>query len=286
MNPNSSSFPDRQNDNLPPHLPQPPDNVDFNLSDSQFDNIDSVNNPSISTIPTDATLDFDAAPKGTEQQVEYKFYQINYYRPYFDVDSSDIVLRASKTLLPFGSNFFDYITPTPDLYGPFWIATTLIFLMAVTGNFSRWFGESLINEVALWNYDFTGLTRGAFFIYTYMILLPVLVWVLTKSWLQIDLSCTDHLCTYGYALFVFIPATFVMLVPGTKSLEWLRWMVFMGAGVYSTLFLVMSYGRLFKNTLKKGSIVLIFIIAAQLCLAIALKLSFFTTPTFVNSTAV
>lgn len=58
-------------------------------------------------------------------------------RPYFDVDTSDVAWRCGNTLLgPLRSNFLDTTHDQPDLYGPFWIATTLIFVTAVAGNYA------------------------------------------------------------------------------------------------------------------------------------------------------
>jgi hypothetical protein len=35
-------------------------------------------------------------------------------------------------------SFLQDLTQQPDMYGPFWIATTLIFALAVVSNFSRY----------------------------------------------------------------------------------------------------------------------------------------------------
>jgi hypothetical protein len=33
------------------------------------------------------------------------------------------------------------IKPNPDFYGPFWVLTTIIFLLSSTGNLSRYFSN-------------------------------------------------------------------------------------------------------------------------------------------------
>jgi hypothetical protein len=48
-------------------------------------------------------------------QDSYRFYQINYYRPWFDVDTKDVLARMFKAIVPIGQNFIDYVSPTPDL---------------------------------------------------------------------------------------------------------------------------------------------------------------------------
>ena len=41
-----------------------------------------------------------------------------------------------------GPIFFALIKEKPDLWGPFWIATTLVFLLAVTGNFTSYLASN------------------------------------------------------------------------------------------------------------------------------------------------
>jgi len=40
--------------------------------------------------------------------------------------------------VPFNRDFYALANDKPDLYGPFWIYTTLIFLVAVAGNLSAY----------------------------------------------------------------------------------------------------------------------------------------------------
>ena len=40
-------------------------------------------------------------------------------------------------MIPFNAKFYDISNNNPDLYGPFWIYTTLIFILAASGSFSK-----------------------------------------------------------------------------------------------------------------------------------------------------
>ena len=40
--------------------------------------------------------------------------------------------------MPWKKDFFQELGEKPDLYGPFWILTTIIFLLSLTGNLSRY----------------------------------------------------------------------------------------------------------------------------------------------------
>ncbi len=44
--------------------------------------------------------------------------------------------RLLHSLIPFNPKFYDISEKTPDLYGPFWIYTTLIFIIAAAGSLS------------------------------------------------------------------------------------------------------------------------------------------------------
>lgn len=56
--------------------------------------------------------------------------------------------------MPFGKNFFDVVAPHPDLYGPFWIAATVLFLLAITSNLASYWEYWKKDRADDWNYDF------------------------------------------------------------------------------------------------------------------------------------
>jgi len=188
-----------------------------------------------------------------------------------------VVLRVLKTFYPLGQNFFEFINPTPDLYGPFWIATTVIFLMAATGNFANWINQATQGTGSEWYFHYEQISAGAGTIYGYLIIMPLIIWGVCK-YMEVKLSLVENLCVYGYSFFVYIPASIVMIIPSTKF-DWLRWLIIAIAAVFSTLFLVKSYILPFKVAIKRGFIVLICIAVVNMGLALAFKLYFFTNDT-------
>jgi len=221
----------------------------------------------------------EAAPDVATKPENFHFYQIGYYRHLFDVDSKDVIMRILKTFFPLGQNFFDFINPTPDLYGPFWIATTVVFLMAATSNFADWVGKAINDQnLDTWQYDFNKIVSGAGTIYGYLVILPLIVWGVCK-YLEVKLSLVENLCIYGYSFFVYIPASFIMIIPGGKNtafyFEIIRWVVMGVAAVFSTLFLVRNYFKPFSGVMRKGMFVLIAIAVINIGLAIAFKMFFF-----------
>jgi len=62
-----------------------------------------------------------------------------YYEEYFKVNEQDVRERLKFALVPpFNSEFINTIRPNPDFYGPFWIMTTIVFLLGTIGNFSNY----------------------------------------------------------------------------------------------------------------------------------------------------
>ena len=51
-------------------------------------------------------------------------------------------MRLRCVLLPKKPEFFQLIGKNPDLWGPLWITTTLIFLLFAAGNFSNYLSSS------------------------------------------------------------------------------------------------------------------------------------------------
>lgn len=80
---------------------------------------------------------------------------MNYYSQFFDVDTSSVLNRCGAALYP-RANFLDVLDGNPDLYGPFWIATTVVFILFVGGTLSQYLAEK--NDGGF-RYDF-GLLSG------------------------------------------------------------------------------------------------------------------------------
>ena len=69
----------------------------------------------------------------------------SFIRPYFKVTFNDVKTRIISSFLPINNSFFDIAIDHPDLYGPFWIYTTLIYVIAAGGALSYYFTNSVNN---------------------------------------------------------------------------------------------------------------------------------------------
>ena len=85
----------------------------------------SASNPSATQLDQD----------GLEEK-KYAVWQIEYYQKYFNVSTNDVIYRVLGSMTPMLTQSFllNKIRPNPDLYGPFWITSTLIFSIAISGN--------------------------------------------------------------------------------------------------------------------------------------------------------
>jgi hypothetical protein len=91
-------------------------------------------------------------------------WSLEYYRVFFNVSTSDIRGRLLKSFAPKGLMYER--TQVPDLYGPFWIATTLVVILAVTGNFASYIHFLPTDKDVEWTYDFEKVTIAASVFYT------------------------------------------------------------------------------------------------------------------------
>lgn len=85
-------------------------------------------------------------------------WSLSFYSQFFDVDTSEVLRRCQAALFP-RANFLDVLDGNPDLYGPFWIATTVVIILFLSGTINRWLEEKGDEHYA---YDFKLLSGTAF----------------------------------------------------------------------------------------------------------------------------
>ncbi|KAG8466150.1 hypothetical protein KFE25_001906 [Diacronema lutheri] len=161
-------------------------------------------------------------------------WQLAYYKPLFDVDSHHILTRGIHALLPRPrAQFFEVIASNPDLYGPFWISTTLIFVIGVSGNLAKWLSFTPTDAQPHWTYDFTKLSGASTAVYMYASGAPVAVWAALR-YMQANKRLVDVVCMYGYSLASFVPISLLCVLPSPL----LRWILISLGCAASAAFLV------------------------------------------------
>jgi hypothetical protein len=83
------------------------------------------------------------------------------------------------SLIPIKRDFIENIKPNPDFYGPFWILTTIIFLLGSAGNFASY----LINigsETDSFHFNMSLVRIGVGIIYPFGFGVPTLLYFILK----------------------------------------------------------------------------------------------------------
>nr|GMD42159.1 protein YIPF1 homolog [Ipomoea batatas] len=191
------------------------------------------------------------------------------YKPYFDVDTSDVLERIKDSLFPFSGAFTEKTSSSPDLYGPFWICTTLIFVAASIGTFVTYLSHKLQNKE--WDYDINLLTWSAGLFYGYVLIVPLCLYVILK-YFSAPAGIVQLFCLYGYSLFIFIPALCLSVVP----FEIFRWVIAGVAGFMSATFVALNLKTHITSSGERWFLIVVGIFLLQLALALVLKLYLFT----------
>ena len=66
------------------------------------------------------------------------------------------------------------ISEKPDAYGPFWIATSLIFVVAVSSHISSFLTAWMLGKG--WAYDFQSFLTLASMVYSFLAGVPFAIW--------------------------------------------------------------------------------------------------------------
>ncbi|RKP12259.1 hypothetical protein BJ684DRAFT_296, partial [Piptocephalis cylindrospora] len=167
--------------------------------------------------------------------------------------------------------FLHLIENHPDLYGPFWIPTTVIFLLFVTSSLAGSMAAFLSGKT--WSYDVTLLSLALSTIYTYVAVMPLGLWGATK-YLGSPVSLVQLMSIYGYGQIAWIPVSLLCITPD----DGIRWILVLLGFIFSSLFLV----RTLRSLLSPGPsavasrVLPLCALGAHALLALLLKIQFFS----------
>ncbi|XP_029173905.1 protein YIPF2 [Nylanderia fulva] len=234
--------------------------------------------------------DLQGIPNKTEGTSQPNFWTIEYYQKFFNVNTSDVVERLKRSMVPHGSDNYliTHIRPNPDLYGPFWICVTLVFSIAISGNMANYL-QTASSAKYHWKYDFHVVSYAATCIFLYAWLLPLALWGALK-WTYGSRNTEEELiesyaapgllellCLYGYSLSIYVPVAFLW----TIQIGWLQWsLVILATFCYLEGVLLRSLLPVIAG--KRYITIIIVILGMHLLLAAGFMLYFFHVPS--NST--
>ncbi|XP_029309928.1 protein YIPF1 [Cottoperca gobio] len=215
------------------------------------------------------------------QKKSAPIWTFEYYQKFFDIETHHVKERIIGSMLPWpGKNFIHvHLRRNPDLYGPFWICTTLVFALAISGNLSN-FVVFLGKPNYKYTPQFQKVTIAATAIFSYAWLVPlglwgVLLWRNNKIMNLVSYSFLEITCVYGYSLAIYIPAVVLWIFP----YEWLRWCSIVVALCLSGSVLVMTFWPAVREDHPKVMIAIMSsIVLLNVLLAVGCKSYFFSNP--------
>lgn len=158
---------------------------------------------------------------------------------------------------------------SPDLYGPFWIATTVVMILFLAGTISQYLATTGKQHFA---YDFRLLSGAAGLVYGYTLVIPLGLWATLKWFGSESANVLECWALYGYANLIWIPVALVSWSPLT-ALNY----AFVGVGLaMSSVFLFRNlYPVVSATDAKTSKILLMVVLALHAGFAIAIKILFF-----------
>lgn len=157
-------------------------------------------------------------------------FTIDYWKEYFDVTEEEVVTKVKTCLNPTNSQFEQLIENKVDLYGPFWISTSLIFAMIVVPKlWSVLFFSSVSFDVSKIGFAFT-LIYGGLAAFTF-------VFYGMSKFMGTPAPLFKTAAIYGYGYSIFLLASFACIL----QLGFLKFIFTMGAGFHSMLFLLRNF---------------------------------------------
>ena len=189
----------------------------------------------------------------------------NFIRPYFKITYNDIKTRIIKSFIPIKNDFLDIVSEKPDLYGPFWIYTTLIYVIAAGGALSFYFTNAVNNYFQLF------VPVAGSILYSFGFGFPFVLWLCLKIF-KIEMKYVSLICLYGYSLTCFVP----VLILCASGFGWIQWILLTYGIANSSAFILINLWNLIKSLEQKNKYIFIGILCGgQFILFLVLKLYFF-----------
>lgn len=197
------------------------------------------------------------------------FFNISSYKPYFNVDTDVVVDRIIGSVYPM-TDFYRKIDANPDMYGPLWIATTLVFMLSALGNCATYLMLKRSDPHTAWNFDVNYVNWAACVIYGYALAVPAAFYFMLQ-YLGSTASLIRFWCMWGYSLFIFMPTSMLLVIP----VGILRWLIILIAGSASSWFVSLNLKAFTEGSAGDLTVLVVSALVLQFALAIFIKVFFF-----------
>ena len=170
------------------------------------------------------------------------FWQVEYYKEYFDISTATAIQRIIKAIWPFGPDSFVETEHKVDLYVPVWTFITLIISMSTFGNIVHAVKAAHAAKGATkMTIDFepAKVTTTASILLFYLVINPGIFYIALRC-KGATISLAELLCLYGYSYVPFVPMSllFALQYPVFQVV------VLFGAAGISLYFLYRNLGEM------------------------------------------
>jgi hypothetical protein len=216
----------------------------------------------------------EAAEEAAEMS-KYYFWNLEYYRRYFNVGPRDVGLRMGRSFLPYPVSFLEFVQDNPDAYGPLWIAASLVLAISFSSNL-----VSLILDPTQAVFSFAVIPVGFVVVYGYLACVSFVTWGMCRGPMELpDVGLLQVLDLFGYGLTPLVPA----VVLCSYGWWWSRCFFLLLGGAVSTAFLVTNLIPVARRSWKYGSplllgVALVHVLLTLLLVAFYLYLSIAGVP--------
>ena len=194
---------------------------------------------------------------------------LGYIGKYFNVELNDLKLKLKGAIIPFNKSFYQSIEINSDLYGPFWIYTTIIFLIALIGNFSEYIHSK---DKKNFVYDYNHVPHAIFIIYGFGFGAPFILWIISKFVFRIYIDLLTNVCIYGYSYTILVPILLLCIIP-YKIVSTLALLYFL---IHNCTFLFFNMYLIIQQKAPKAKYLVLGLLGGtQIVLFLFLKFYFF-----------
>ena len=220
--------------------------------------------------PEITAVNNDAQSGGARRRTTSWIFSLLFWQQYFDVDTEDVAVRIKNAIIsPMSGTFSDVIGDNPDLWGPFWVCATLIFINALGTKYAYYLTHD--DSEGDFTFDVTRVSFGVCMFYGYAFCVPAGLWFILRCFGGVNTGLASLLCLYGYSLMVYVPMGILCLAPNQS----LRWFAFLPSMAISSAFLFFNVRGVVAESPKGLAFATPFmgcVVGAHACFGLLLKL--------------
>ncbi len=139
------------------------------------------------------------------------WWNVDYYKPYFDLSTQDAIRRVGRAMWPFTKQSFVEAEQKADLYVPIWTYFTLVITMSSFGSLVAAMDASTSSGTITLSLDYSKISYCATVLGFFFFINPALFCIFFKC-KGSAIGLAQLICMAGYSLVPFIPISFLFVL--------------------------------------------------------------------------